>query len=179
MGKDEGIDAKEDIRERNVGHDKEPVGKEPVGMSALPVSMADASTDEHEAKAESKTLQSTKQNKVSSKKLTSKERKVLKQRTTFERLNYLWQAGHAPVPPELAAFYSETLLSLSGRSVTRIDSTVKRVICRGCGNFLDGDRCTVRLKPKREPHIVVTCRVCGSFRRFPTAKERAKTKLTD
>jgi ribonuclease P protein subunit RPR2 len=42
---------------------------------------------------------------------------------------------------------------------------------------LQGDNCRVRIKQKREPHVVVTCLSCGHKTRILLKKKKEKPKL--
>jgi ribonuclease P protein subunit RPR2 len=41
---------------------------------------------------------------------------------------------------------------------------------------LPGTNCRVRIKQRRQPHIVITCLNCGHQKRIPLALKEAKTK---
>ena len=49
----------------------------------------------------------------------------------------------------------------------------KRQICKKCKILLvQGDNCRVRIRPKREPHMVITCLSCGNKTRIPIRKKK-------
>ena len=49
----------------------------------------------------------------------------------------------------------------------------KRQICKKCKILLvQGDNCRVRIRPKREPHMVITCLSCGNKTRIPIKKKK-------
>jgi ribonuclease P protein subunit RPR2 len=51
--------------------------------------------------------------------------------------------------------------------------SIKRRICKNCNTLLvPGENCRVRIKPRREPHVVTTCLVCGFRTRLPVRKKR-------
>jgi RNase P subunit RPR2 len=51
------------------------------------------------------------------------------------------------------------------------------MICRHCKSFIyPGVNCRVRVQQKREPHMVITCEVCGETTRIPLRKKRSKKK---
>ena len=51
-------------------------------------------------------------------------------------------------------------------------------ICKKCNSLLvQGDNCRVRIKQKREPHVVITCLNCGSKTRIPLKKKKEENKL--
>ena len=47
------------------------------------------------------------------------------------------------------------------------DPTIKREVCKGCGTLLvPGATAQVRVRAKRDTHVVVTCTTCNRLRRF-------------
>ena len=49
----------------------------------------------------------------------------------------------------------------------------KRQICKKCKILLvQGENCRVRIRPKREPHMVITCLSCGNKTRIPIKKKK-------
>jgi len=49
----------------------------------------------------------------------------------------------------------------------------KRQICKKCKILLvQGDNCRVRIRPRREPHMVITCLSCGNKTRIPIRKKK-------
>jgi ribonuclease P protein subunit RPR2 len=93
----------------------------------------------------------------------------------FKRMNFLYQASHwmllSSGNPNLSRFYNHNLQRLSTRNVIRMTPNVKRKICKRCHTLLiPSISATIRVKPRRENHLVITCDYCGCFRRFITPK---------
>ena len=56
--------------------------------------------------------------------------------------------------------------------------SIKRQICKSCNALLvPGDNCRVRIKQKREPHVVITCLSCGCETRIMLKKKKEKIKF--
>ncbi|XP_006816338.1 ribonuclease P protein subunit p21-like [Saccoglossus kowalevskii] len=95
-------------------------------------------------------------------------------REAFHRMNFLYQAAHStlvqnPNNIELSRFYIATMKTIAKRLVLRIDPSVKRTICKRCHTLLlPGITSTVRMRAKRERHLVVTCIFCKQVKRFLT-----------
>ncbi|XP_077980609.1 ribonuclease P protein subunit p21-like [Glandiceps talaboti] len=93
-------------------------------------------------------------------------------REAFQRMNFLYQAAHStlvqnPDNVELARFYIATMRTIAKRLVLRIDPSIKRTICKKCNLLLiPGITATVRMRAKREQHVVVTCLFCKMVKRF-------------
>jgi len=78
--------------------------------------------------------------------------------------------------PELAQHYVEMARKIAMSTKLRLPSEYRRQICRHCKSFiLPGVNCRVRTQSRREPHIVVTCLVCGKHSRIPL-KSRKREK---
>lgn len=59
----------------------------------------------------------------------------------------------------------------------RLPVMYRRQICKKCNSLLVvGDNCRVRIKQRREPHVVVTCLNCGSQTRIPIRKKKGENK---
>jgi len=74
--------------------------------------------------------------------------------------------------PDLSQRYVEIARRISMRAKVRIPKDKRMLICRHCKRFiLPGVNARVRLQPRREPHIVVTCLYCGGHMRRPLRKK--------
>jgi len=72
---------------------------------------------------------------------------------------------------ELANRYAELAYRISLRARVKIPKKYKYRICRKCRAFLvPGRNMSVRLKSRREPHLVIKCLVCGYTKRIPYKK---------
>ncbi|XP_054753744.1 ribonuclease P protein subunit p21-like [Lytechinus pictus] len=91
-----------------------------------------------------------------------------------QRMNYLYQAAHCtlaqnPGNTQLARFYIETMKNVAAKLVLRLDPHIKRTICKKCSSLLiPGVTATVRVKGRRQKHVVVTCLDCKQVKRFNT-----------
>jgi len=79
--------------------------------------------------------------------------------------------------PQLSSRYIATARKIAMAAKTPLPTVYKRQICKNCNTLLvQGDNCRVRIRQKREPHVVITCLNCGCKTRIPLRK-REKTKL--
>jgi ribonuclease P protein subunit RPR2 len=96
-----------------------------------------------------------------------------------QRIHVLFQqaARTYKTNPELAQSYVLTAKKIGMSTRMCLPAVYKRSVCKNCNAFLvPGETSRVRLQPKREPHIVVTCLKCGNQARFPL-KPKRKEKL--
>ena len=93
------------------------------------------------------------------------------------RINYLYQAAHCilaqdPQNTQLARFYMDLVKSVSAKVVMRISPDIKRTICKKCNALLiPGVTATVRLRGKRQKHVVMKCMDCRRVKRFNTNED--------
>jgi len=82
--------------------------------------------------------------------------------------------------PELAQRYVDIARRIAMRAKVRLPKEYRRMICRHCKSFIyPSVNCRVRLQQRREPHLVMTCLVCGKHMRIPlTNKSSQKEKKT-
>jgi ribonuclease P protein subunit RPR2 len=81
--------------------------------------------------------------------------------------------------PDLAQRYVNIARRISMTAKVRLPIECRRQVCRYCKKFiLPGVNCRVRLQQRWEPHVVVTCSLCGKSARFPL-KNRRKTKYVN
>ena len=79
------------------------------------------------------------------------------------------------VNPNLAMQYVESARRIAMAAKIRLPIEFRRQTCRKCNVlFVHGINCRVRVKQKREPHVVVTCLNCGNQTRImlKTKKEQ-------
>ncbi|XP_062508665.1 ribonuclease P protein subunit p21-like [Corticium candelabrum] len=101
-----------------------------------------------------------------------KGKSLVQHRELFQRMNYLYQAAHFALHhfsqnADLARFYCSTMKSVAKKSVLRMDFRIKRTLCKRCSSLLvSGKTATVRVKGRRQCHVVVTCRHCKTIKRF-------------
>lgn len=74
--------------------------------------------------------------------------------------------------PDLSQRYIEIARKISMRARVRIPKEKRLLICRHCKRFIfPGVSARVRLQPRREPHIVITCLYCGKHMRRPLRRK--------
>jgi ribonuclease P protein subunit RPR2 len=70
--------------------------------------------------------------------------------------------------PQLSCRYVATARKIAMAAKIPLPSVYKRQVCKSCHVLLvPGDNCRVRIRQKREPHVVVTCLDCGCKTRLP------------
>ncbi len=75
--------------------------------------------------------------------------------------------------PDLAQRYVEIARKIAMRTRTRMPKENRLLICRHCKRFIfPGVSARVRIQPRREPHIVITCLYCGKHMRRPLRRKR-------
>ncbi|MEM2093199.1 MAG: ribonuclease P [Candidatus Bathyarchaeia archaeon] len=69
--------------------------------------------------------------------------------------------------PQLAQRYVDIARRIAMASRIRLPTEYKRQVCRHCKSFiLPGVSCRVRIKQRRESHVVITCMKCGGHMRI-------------
>ncbi|MGB9958958.1 MAG: ribonuclease P protein component 4 [Candidatus Bathyarchaeales archaeon] len=70
--------------------------------------------------------------------------------------------------PLLAQSYVDIARRIAMAARIRLPKEYRRQVCRHCKSFiLPGVGCRVRIKQRREPHVVITCLKCGKSMRIP------------
>jgi ribonuclease P protein subunit RPR2 len=87
------------------------------------------------------------------------------------RLTHLWGAANllSRSSPTVARFYLGCMKQIGRRVTLPLDAlTIKRNICKRCDALLvpGATGVKVRVAPRREKHVVVTCGNCQAVRRF-------------
>jgi ribonuclease P protein subunit RPR2 len=96
----------------------------------------------------------------------------------LDRIHILFRLARETIHenPDLAQHYVNIARRISMTAKVRLPPECRRQVCRYCKRLiLPGVNCRIRLQQLREPHIVVTCLLCGKSARFPL-KNRRKTK---
>src|SRR3972149_12234372 len=94
-------------------------------------------------------------------------------RVLFQQAESVYRAN-----PQLSSRYIETARKIAMAARIRLPMNHRRRICKNCNTLLvPGDNCRVRIKQKREPHLVITCLTCGHQTRMLLRKKKEKTKL--
>jgi ribonuclease P protein subunit RPR2 len=82
--------------------------------------------------------------------------------------------------PELAAQYVASARRIAMAARIHLPLEFRRRTCKECNAlFVHGVNCRVRVKQKREPHVVVTCLNCGKQTRYMTKKKVQKSSEQD
>ncbi|MEM0007154.1 MAG: ribonuclease P [Candidatus Bathyarchaeia archaeon] len=75
--------------------------------------------------------------------------------------------------PLLAQRYVDIARRVAMAAKIRLPEEYRRMVCRHCKGFiLPGVSCRVRIKQRREPHVVITCLKCGKHMRIPLKRKR-------
>jgi ribonuclease P protein subunit RPR2 len=108
-------------------------------------------------------------------KMKSATRQIAKQRiqVLFQQAKKVYRTNS-----QLSSRYLETARKIAMAAKIRLPINYKRQICKNCNMLLvPGDNCRVRIKQKREPHVVITCLNCGYQTRILLRKKKEKNKL--
>ncbi len=80
--------------------------------------------------------------------------------------------------PKQAQQYVELARKIAMAAKIRLPIEFKRGTCKECNSlFVHGVNCRVRIKQKREPHVVVTCLNCGNQTRILLSKKEEQKHL--
>ncbi len=80
--------------------------------------------------------------------------------------------------PALAERYGELARRIALRSRVRIPRRWSWRYCRECKSFLiPGVTATIRVRPKRMPHVVIHCHKCGGITRRPYLREKRQNLM--
>ncbi|EDO29170.1 predicted protein [Nematostella vectensis] len=99
------------------------------------------------------------------------------QRDGYNRLNFLYQAACATIASNprntgLARFYASTMKTIGERLVLKLDPSIKRTVCKHCcALMVPGVTSKVRIRARRERHVVETCLSCGVVKRYLARKD--------
>ena len=91
-----------------------------------------------------------------------------------QRMQTLFQQAEevCKTNPQLASRYIEVVRKIAMAAKIRMPNEFRRRICRNCNTLLvPGNNCRVRVKQRREPHLVTTCLVCGHQTRILLRKK--------
>jgi ribonuclease P protein subunit RPR2 len=108
-------------------------------------------------------------------KMKSHTKKIAQQRVEilFEQAKSVYRSN-----PQLSSRYVVTARKIAMAAKIPLPDIYKRQICKKCNTLLvQGDNCRVRIKQKREPHVVITCLSCGCKTRIPLKKKMEENQL--
>ena len=79
--------------------------------------------------------------------------------------------------PELAQYYVNLAKKIRMRYKVKLLIDLRRMSCKHCKSFIfPGINCRIRLQPRREPHVVITCFNCGGFMRIPLRNRKISSR---
>lgn len=97
----------------------------------------------------------------------------------MRRIHTLFRLAEEAVrdEPKLAQRYAQIARRIAMRAKLRLPVEYRRLICRHCKSFIyPGVNCRVRVQQRREPHVVITCLVCGKHTRIPLRSREMKRR---
>ena len=99
----------------------------------------------------------------------------------LQRIRTLFELAKEKIreEPELAQRYAKMARRIAMRTRLRLPTEYRRLICRHCKSFIyPGVNSRVRTQRRREPHVAITCLVCGKTARIPLReKTEAKAQI--
>jgi ribonuclease P protein subunit RPR2 len=96
----------------------------------------------------------------------------------MQRIEILFKEakGIAKTNPKQATEYIGSARRIAMAAKIRLPLYFRRETCKECNSlFTHGVNCRVRVKQKREPHVVVTCLNCGNQTRYILKKKVQKS----
>ena len=82
------------------------------------------------------------------------------------------------IDPKLAVQYIASARKIAMAAKIRLPTEFRRETCKECNSlFVQGVNCRVRIKQKREPHVVVTCLNCGNQTRIMFREKKEHREL--
>jgi ribonuclease P protein subunit RPR2 len=104
---------------------------------------------------------------------------VATKRVAMQRIKTLFRLAKETVHEDqaLAQRYVEIARKIAMAASIRLPREYRLQVCRYCKSFiLPGVNCRVRIKQRREPHLVMTCLNCGKRMRVPLREKKGKVK---
>jgi ribonuclease P protein subunit RPR2 len=95
-------------------------------------------------------------------------------RIAMQRIQMLFRLARETFheDPSLAQRYVDIARKIAMAAKTRLPKEYRRQVCRHCKSFiLPCVNCRVRIKQRREPHVLITCLNCGKQMRIPLKKK--------
>jgi ribonuclease P protein subunit RPR2 len=102
----------------------------------------------------------------------SSTKQIAKQRVDilFEQANKVYNDS-----PDLSRRYLDMARKIAMAAKIRLPVEFKRQTCKNCNSLLVcGQNCRVRVRQKREPHVVITCLKCGWQTRIRLRQKKEK-----
>lgn len=100
-------------------------------------------------------------------------------RIALQRIRSLFRLAREVIHENaaLAQRYVDIARKVAMAARVRLPKECRRQVCRHCKSFiLPGVNCRVRIKQRREPHLVITCLNCGRQMRIPLRKREERPK---
>jgi len=97
-------------------------------------------------------------------------------RIAIQRIQTLFRLAKETIheDPHLAQRYVDIARKIAMAAKVHLPRKYRRQVCQHCKSFiLPGVNCRVRVKQRREPHMVIACLKCGKQTRIPL-KEKLK-----
>ena len=97
----------------------------------------------------------------------------------MQRIHKLFRLAREKIreEPELAQRYATIARKIAMRAKLRLPTEYRRMVCRHCKSFIyTGVNCRVRVQQRREPHMAITCQVCGETTRIPLKNRSRKAR---
>lgn len=90
-------------------------------------------------------------------------------RIASERIRILFNLAerYSVSRPEYTQRYVALARKIASRNRIHLPRELKHRVCPACKGYLGSATCHVRIRQTREPHIAVTCHVCGHITRMP------------
>ena len=107
--------------------------------------------------------------------MNSTTKQIAKQRigVLFEQAKEVYKTS-----PDLSTRYVGTARKIAMAAKIRLPVDFRRRTCKNCNSLLvHGDNCRLRIRQKREPHVVITCLSCGWQTRIPLRQKREKKEI--
>jgi ribonuclease P protein subunit RPR2 len=100
-------------------------------------------------------------------------------RIALQRIQTLFHLARETIHEDhaLAQRYVDIARKVAMAAKVRLPREYRRQVCRHCKSFiLPGVNCRVRVKQRREPHVVITCLNCGKQMRIPLRRSKEKLR---
>ena len=95
----------------------------------------------------------------------------------YERICILFDLAKQVVHerPDLADRYVDIARRVAMKARIHLPKEFRLLVCRRCKRFiLPGVSCRVRIQPRREPHVTITCLRCGNHVRILYGRRKKK-----
>jgi len=95
-------------------------------------------------------------------------------RIALERIKILFSKAELiqTSEPERAQRLIQLARRIASRNRVHLPSDLRRYICRNCKSYITPANTRTRLRQSREPHLAVTCLLCGHVNRLPLRRRR-------